>query len=329
MNQHQYCAVIRTLGRAGEKYQRELDSLCRQTMLPEKILVYIPDGYPLPKETCGREEYVRSPKGMIAQRSLPFKEVDTDYILFLDDDIELAEDGVEKLFAALDDNHADVIIPNTFVHQEDSLVKRVFAYFHSGQKVHHLKDWSIRIGRDGGFSFNPSPKKSVLFTQSGPGTCCLCKRQAYDAIHFEDERWLEQFKYASGDDQLFFYKMYLYGYKLLTIYDSGIKHLDARSAGRPDISLKQRYQKAIAFIIWWRTQYDVRGRGRLRCALAFSWRMFLGMLFCPVEAAFYRHPRFIPDFFRGLHDGWKYVHSEEYRRIPKYEAYKANKANKD
>lgn len=87
-----YCAVIRTLGTAGEKYQSLLDSLVEQTLTPKKILVYIPHGYPAPKETVGVEQIVRCEMGMVAQRSLPFDEVDTDYILFCDDDLYLPPD---------------------------------------------------------------------------------------------------------------------------------------------------------------------------------------------------------------------------------------------
>ena len=93
-----YTAVIRTLGKAGDKYQRLLDSLCAQTLRPEKILVYIADGYPLPKESCGQEEYIYVRKGMVAQRALQYKEVDTEYILFLDDDLYLPYDLAENLY---------------------------------------------------------------------------------------------------------------------------------------------------------------------------------------------------------------------------------------
>ena len=36
-----YTAVIRTLGKAGVKYQTLLDSLCAQTIQPEAIIVYL------------------------------------------------------------------------------------------------------------------------------------------------------------------------------------------------------------------------------------------------------------------------------------------------
>lgn len=84
-----YTVVIRTLGTAGEKYLTTLRSAKEQDVPPQKILVYIPHGYPLPKETVGTEEYVRCEKGLVAQRSLPFDEVQTDWMLFLDDDMDL------------------------------------------------------------------------------------------------------------------------------------------------------------------------------------------------------------------------------------------------
>ena len=49
-----YTAVIRALGKAGEKYQTLLESLDRQTIQPSKILVYIAEGYAIPKETIGK-----------------------------------------------------------------------------------------------------------------------------------------------------------------------------------------------------------------------------------------------------------------------------------
>ena len=48
-----YTAVIRTLGKGGSNYQTLLDSLLLQTIAPYDIIVYIADGYPLPKETIG------------------------------------------------------------------------------------------------------------------------------------------------------------------------------------------------------------------------------------------------------------------------------------
>ena len=92
----EYTAVIRTLGTAGSKYQKLLDSLVAQTLRPSKIIVYIAEGYPLPKETVGIEEYIYVKKGMVAQRALQYKEVNTEYILFLDDDLVLHAEAEDR-----------------------------------------------------------------------------------------------------------------------------------------------------------------------------------------------------------------------------------------
>ena len=140
----EYCVAIRTLGTAGEKYQTLLDSLNRQTIRPKKILVYIPDGYSIPEETIEWEEYIRSPKGMITQRSLPFDEVDTDYILFCDDDLWLADDFVERLYKGLKEHKGDCISPDIYkIHNYSFLgkiKKAISGYaFPEGMMAGHLR----------------------------------------------------------------------------------------------------------------------------------------------------------------------------------------------
>jgi predicted glycosyltransferase involved in capsule biosynthesis len=103
-----YCAVIRTLGTAGEKFEKEIASLLAQNTPPDKIIAYIPDGYKIPRfSNSEKVEWVRSPKGMITQRSLPFDEVTTEWILFLDDDVYLSPDSVEKLFEGIAQEKGD------------------------------------------------------------------------------------------------------------------------------------------------------------------------------------------------------------------------------
>lgn len=69
-----YSVAIRTLGRAGKLYQNLLESLIIRTIKPEKILVYIAEGYPLPKETVGFEEYVYVSK-TYSYNALPSKDI--------------------------------------------------------------------------------------------------------------------------------------------------------------------------------------------------------------------------------------------------------------
>ena len=75
MSNPQYCVAIRTLGTAGEKYRQTLLSLQQQTIPPNKILVYIAQGYPIPQETIGIEEYIYCPnsKQFVRNRILRHK----------------------------------------------------------------------------------------------------------------------------------------------------------------------------------------------------------------------------------------------------------------
>ena len=126
-----YCVAIRTLGTAGERYQTLLNSLKNQTIVPKHIYVYIAEGYDLPKETIGIEEYIRTPKGMITQRSLPFEEIDTEYILFCDDDMYLPPLLVEKMFEGLEKQSGDSIAVNIFNEHELHPIKRLALFLHS------------------------------------------------------------------------------------------------------------------------------------------------------------------------------------------------------
>lgn len=222
-----YTVVIRTLGTAGEKYQRELDSLCAQTLPPEDIIVYIAEGYPLPKETCGRERYVYVKKGMVAQRALRYDEVNTEWVLFLDDDLELANDFVERMFKSLDENDAEVISPDIFPNHERSLKNEIMMILSGRMRPRQGDDtYGYKVMHTCGYSYNKSPKSRAYISQTNAGACFLCKKKTFLKIHFEEEKWMDEMTYAIGDDQVMFYKMYLYGIKQYTLYHTNIKHLD-------------------------------------------------------------------------------------------------------
>ena len=320
----EYCVAIRTLGTAGEKYQTLLNSLVAQTLPPKKILVYIPHGYPAPKETVGVEQLVRCEKGMVTQRSLPFDEVDTPYILCLDDDLYLPPTFVEELFDALEEKHGDCISPD-MENYKASIKDRILSFMHSFTLPHFSKKWDVIVNRSGSFSYRTRKGKKVLPTQSAAFACFLCKMDAFRAILFENERWIDQFKYASCDDQLFYYKLHLYGYKVYTFNQSGLIHLDARAGGRHDVSEKLYNQKKIAFVIWYRTQYHLLSSSFYDKALslfAYSIRFLSGLLFLPLEVIYYRKLRYFKDYFKAHIDGYRYVHSEEYLKNPIYDYYK-------
>lgn len=111
MKERNYTIVIRTLGRAGEKYQRLLESIDKQSLRPVAVKVYLPYGYDLPPERLGWEEFVFCPKGMVHQRAAAFAQCETDYTLALDDDVEFDSDFVERLFETMEITHSDFVSP--------------------------------------------------------------------------------------------------------------------------------------------------------------------------------------------------------------------------
>ena len=248
----EYTAVIRTLGTAGKKYQQLLDSLAAQTILPERVIVYIAEGYAIPKETMGREEYVYVPKGMVAQRALPYKEVTTEYILFLDDDVYLPKDGVEKLYGYLVANHADVISPDVFPNAERSMPQKLMMAV-SGRMLARKDDkWGYKVMRNAGYSYNSNPKPGVYWSQTNAGPCFFCSKVNFLKIHFEEEKWMDILGYPQGEDQVMYYKMYLMGLKQLTWFHSGIKHLDAGSTLQDEDKAKRMVYADVRFkIIFW------------------------------------------------------------------------------
>ena len=120
-----YTVVIRTLGTAGDYYQRTLNSLLEQTIRPKAVIIYIAEGYEIPKETIGIEQYFYVKKGMVAQRALQYDEVKTEYILFLDDDVYLPPSGVETLYNELKAHNGNVISPCVFYNHKVSWKSKI------------------------------------------------------------------------------------------------------------------------------------------------------------------------------------------------------------
>jgi hypothetical protein len=201
---------------------------------------------------------------------------------------------------------------------------RVISFMHSFSLPHFSKKWDVIVNRSGSFSYRVRKGEKVLPTQSAAFACFLCKLDAFHAIHFEDERWLENMKYAAGDDQLFYYKMHIMGFKIIQYLNSGVLHLDAQAGHKTVKSNKMYLQRKNMFAMWYRTIYNIKSKGRfekLRCAAAFSWRCIFGVLILPLEVLHYKQPRFFMDYFRGLWAGFRYVCSEEYKNLPAFDAY--------
>ena len=199
----------------------------------------------------------------------------------------------------------------------------ILVYLNNSSSAREDDGWANKVKRDAGFSYNSNPSKQVLPTQTAAFASLLCKKSAYQAIHFEDERWLDTFSFASMDDQLFYYKLYLQGFKVLMHYETGIQHLDARAGVRVNVKKRMYYKKKLLFTIWYRTLFSIKKNRneKVLSGLAFVWRNLLGIVALMGDAIRFKQPIYLIDYFRGLYAGYQYVHSEEYKRIPSFDAY--------
>ena len=312
-----YTAVIRTLGTAGNKYQTLLDSLNLQTVQPSKVLVYIAEGYAIPKETIGKEQYIYVKKGMVAQRALPYNEVDTEFILFLDDDVYLPETAVEQLYQYLTDYHADVISPDVFPNAERSFLEKCLMML-SGRMLARKDDgkWGYKVMRNSGYSYNNHPNPGVYWSQTNAGPCFFCSKADFLKIHFEEELWMDNLKYAQGDDQVMFYKMYLSGLKQLTWFGSGIKHLDAGSSMMSEKKEKMLIYSDFFFktIFWHRFIYqpDKNILSRLWSTICIGYALGFTLLISLLKLN-----RLIFSLkYHAIKEAIGFIRSEEYKNLP-------------
>lgn len=318
----EYSVVIRTLGRAGEYYQKTLDSLKDQSIPPSDVIVYIAEGYDLPSETIGAERYIAVPKGMVAQRSLDYNEVRTEYCLFLDDDVYLPPDAVEKMFNELVQYNAQVISPCTFANHKVPL-KSKFLKSLTGKEVCRIwgNKWAFKVLRTAGFSYNNNPYRPVYESQSNAGPCFFCRKEDFLNIAFQEELWLDKAPYALPEDQVMYYKMYKKGLKVLTTFDTGIVHLDAGSTigQNPERSAKLIFSEYRNKLIFWHRFIYLPEK-----SLALKIWSIMAILYA-YGVQFFKHSVFYflgkkseaKSFWSGFLSGLDYIKSEEYKRLPR------------
>jgi len=316
-----YSVAIRTLG-TSQTLKQELVSLHNQTVMPEEIVVYIAKGYSRPDYTIGKERYVWVDKGMVAQRALEYRELNSDCVLLLDDDVEFAPDSVERMLKVLEDNDADCVGADTFKNHNMSMMSKIYATITNLVFPHWGSTWAFKIHSNGSFSYNNNPNGGFYLSQSCAGPCSLWKKKSLLKLRWQDEMWLEKMGFAYGDDVLEFYKLYINGGKLGIFYDSGVKNLDGKVAsGDYQKNIKKFYVRSFAnFAIWHRTIYSTRRHflSKLYSAIAvlikivwlFPINVIAGIVNFNIRIPYY--------YVKGVMDAIKYIHSDEYKSISPY-----------
>lgn len=318
-----YSVAIRTLGTSGEKYVRELASIKEQTIQPDRVIVYIAEGFARPSFQIGKEEYVWVKKGMVAQRALAYNEIDSEYILLLDDDVELQPDSVSKLLSVAEKEDADVVGADTFKNQDMSLTTKAFAMMTNWVYPHFDKNWAFKVNSHCGFSYLNNPSKEYYLSQSCAGPASLWRKETLLKLHLEDELFLDNLGFAFGDDLLEFHKVFVNGHILIVHYNCGIEHLDGKSSSAGYHKNVQKFyiRSKGSFILWWRTCYQIRPHKTfmsLIYCIKVLWLFIVNLASCVVL----RNITIPYLYMKGIYDAWIYVHSDEYQQVPLLNSYK-------
>ena len=326
-----YSIAIRTLGTAGNAFRRELMSIANQTLQPEKVLVYVADstGLRFVDKSIGKEEFRYVKKGMVAQRALSYDEIDSDYILLLDDDVELAPDTAERLLNAIVEKDADCVGADVFKNYAMSIWSKIFAILTNFVFPHLDKEWGLKIHRNGSFSYQ-TPKyvrgkeKVLTKTQKVDGPCAMWKKSSINSVRWQDELWMDMLsEFAYGDDTVESYKSFVNGGSLWLMYNSGVEYLNAKTASKSYHHSNKKYyvRSLMSFCIWWRTIYEVliHTTGNSFTAIFAFCVKWIWLLLVNIIAGFLLLDLRIPYYYiKGTIDAWKFVHSKEYSLIPKY-----------
>lgn len=318
-----YSVAIRTLGSAGEKFREELLSITRQTVQPERVLVYIAEGHARPGFTVGREEYVWVRKGMVAQRVLRYDEIGSDVIFMLDDDVRLSPDSAERMLRAMELHGADCIGADTFKNHLMPFSGKIYAAVTNLVFPHSSAKWAFKVHRNGSFSYNRRPVKGFYLSQSCAGPAVMWRKSVYDRLHLEDESWLDSLGFAYGEDMAESYKVYRNGYRLGVLYDAACEHLDGKSSSgtfrRGPGWIHTRTMAS--FAIWWRTIYlcsPENSPERVLTLASFALKCaWLSVLMCSVSLVKFSSG-YIASYVGGLRDGWRFVHSDDFRSLRSY-----------
>lgn len=268
------------------------------------------------------EIYVEVKKGMVSQRALDYSDIDSDLILMLDDDVELAENSVEIMTKQLIMHDADCVAADTFQNHQMSGESKIWALMTNFVSQRNRSDWAFKLHRNGSFSYISNPTEDCYPSQSAAGPASLWRKDAFLNLDYKSELWMDQFDFAYGDDELIFYKLFINGGRLFVSFTSGVKNLDAKSASSVfNVDPKKCYIRAKSnYIRWYRMLYETKLKKNERyvTAILFGVKAVWGaLLHIPLSIAKLSLSP-IHLYVKGMKDGIAFVKSDEYKTLRPY-----------
>lgn len=320
MERINYSVIIRTTGKAGEKYQILLAAIERLIPKPKEIIVVLPENYSLPPERLGWETFYYAPKGMVSQRLFGIQKCQTQYALICDDDLTFESDFIEKLYKPLQQGLGAISIGPLYsllpAKGVNALACTIMAT--SVPTFFHKQDRYISVLRSSGYSYNRRLTSTRYYeTQSAPWACFFADIEKLKSIKLEDEVWLDANGYAALDDQTMFYKAWLKGIKTIVVPNALYEHLDAKTSTqkcKPLVLYTFQYNR---LVFWHRFIYQQKPIKTLS-VICYTYRMLCECFYNLIKLI--RGQINLNDcriMLQGWHDGVVYIHSEEYAALPK------------
>lgn len=317
----EYSIIIRTTGKAGEKYKKLLQSVSNLSIKPKEIIVVLPEGYKLPEDRIGNERFFFCPKGMVIQRLYGLEKCRTRYALFSDDDIAFSNDFIQKL--------SKPVVSGEFGFSAGPLVEffpckgvQTLIAILTGSSIPTVfhKNRYNSILRTTGYSFNRNINANlhkIIETQSAPWTCFFADVDKFRSIHFEDELWLDRCGYSCHDDTSMFYKAWLRGIKSAIVIDAIYDHLDGKTSTRGN---KEHVFYGTGFntiVFWHRFLSEGNCVKKAWSKICINYRIISQKFYNSLNRL--RNKITSEDqkaFNKGVADGWKWISSTEYKQLP-------------
>ena len=315
-----YSVIIRTTGKAGEKYRALLDSIAALEPQPKEVIVVLPEGYALPPEQLGWETFCFCPKGMVIQRLYGIAQCTTKYALISDDDIAFEPDFVQNLVEPLETGKYGISagpLPEFF--PAPGVGALIDGLIGSALPTVFHRDRYNTVLKSTGYSYNRHLEPGRLYeTQSAPWTCFFADVQKLRSIRLEDELWLDKHGYSAHDDTTMFYKAWLRGVTPVVVSDARYRHMDARTStkGNPRVTYATGFNR---IVFWHRFLFSMEPGllGAAAACVAISHRTLFSWLWCCVSILCRRKTmEDLRSSFRGTRDGLRYIRSREYRELP-------------
>lgn len=307
----EYSICIRTLGTAGDKYIKLLDSIKNLTIQPREVLIVIPHGYEAPSYSIGIEKIVRSDKGMLLQRIVGYEEASSEYVLLLDDDVEFEPKIVEKLSKPILENKASIAFPIYPELLPRKGIRSAISAFTLGAIPRKKDNYFVKIIPSGGYSYNKNLDKEdeYLYSESAPGMCVFAKTSVLKDIKLRDEMWVEIPGYALRDDAILVYKAILQGYKCIGVKNIVINHLDAGSSEN-NRNLKAAYANGFNHVLFWKrfikSNSNKFKNGVMANLSIFHWAIS-NFIYLSIKLITSRDFQLFKSSTSGILDGFKYI----------------------